>query len=171
MGWRYRRSVKVLPGVKLNFSKSGVSTTLGVKGARYTIGKNGKRTITAGTPFKGLYLQETYNKKTRKRQKKAMKQQKRASRAVQMRQFYGYSDEGFKRSEWTNHLSVRNKTTTLLICIFLGFLGVHRFYVGKQGTGLIYLFTMGIFGIGWVVDIILILFNRFTDIQGRPLSK
>jgi restriction system protein len=42
----------------------------------------------------------------------------------------------------------------MLVVIFLGFLGVHRFCVGKIFTGIIWLLTMGLFGIGWIVDII-----------------
>lgn len=47
-----------------------------------------------------------------------------------------------------------SKTTYMLVVIFLGFLGVHRFCVGKIFTGIIWLLTMGLFGIGWIVDII-----------------
>lgn len=47
----------------------------------------------------------------------------------------------------------KNKTTALLLCIFLGFFGIHKFYEGKNALGVIYLFTLGLFGIGWIVDI------------------
>jgi len=53
----------------------------------------------------------------------------------------------------------KNKWVSLLLCIFLGWLGVHKFYEGKLITGLIYLFTLGLFGIGWFVDIIRLAFK------------
>ena len=53
-------------------------------------------------------------------------------------------------------VSQKNKMIALLLCIFLGGFGIHRFYVGKIGTGILYLFTGGLCGIGWIVDIILI---------------
>jgi hypothetical protein len=53
MGFRFRRSIKILPGIRLNFGKRGVSTSIGVRGAHVTIGKTGTRT-TVGLPGSGL---------------------------------------------------------------------------------------------------------------------
>jgi len=52
---------------------------------------------------------------------------------------------------------------------FLGVGGLHRFYVGKIGTGILWLFTFGLFGIGQFIDVILILVGQFKDRYGRPL--
>lgn len=65
--------------------------------------------------------------------------------------------------------SQKSKTTDLLLCIFLGTLGVHRFYEGKIGTGILWLCTLGLFGIGWIVDIVLIVTNRGKDKDGLPI--
>jgi len=53
MGFRFRRSIRILPGVRLNVSKSGVSTSIGGRGAHVTIGKSGTRT-TVGLPGTGV---------------------------------------------------------------------------------------------------------------------
>lgn len=50
-----------------------------------------------------------------------------------------------------------DKWVSLILCIFLGFVGGHKFYEGKIGLGLLYLFTFGLFGIGVVIDLITIL--------------
>ncbi|MCL1989900.1 MAG: TM2 domain-containing protein [Defluviitaleaceae bacterium] len=52
-----------------------------------------------------------------------------------------------------------NKWIAFLLCYFTGVLGVHKFYEGKIGTGLLYLFTFGLFGLGVIVDLIIIVFK------------
>lgn len=67
--------------------------------------------------------------------------------------------------------SPASRLIALLLCIFLGFLGIHRFYVGKWGTGLLMLLTGGLLGIWVIIDIILIAFGAFRDKQGRPVLR
>lgn len=57
MGFRFRKIISVLPGVKVNLSKSGVSTSLGGKGATVNVGSSGKKTLTLGIPGSGLSYQ------------------------------------------------------------------------------------------------------------------
>ncbi len=63
----------------------------------------------------------------------------------------------------------KSKAAALLLCIFFGGLGVHRFYTGKVGTGILWLCTGGMFGIGWIIDIIMIATGSFLDKYGYPL--
>ena len=65
--------------------------------------------------------------------------------------------------------SPKSRLGALVLCYFLGIFGVHRFYVGKVGTGLLQLFTAGGFIIWWFVDLIMIIVGSFKDRQGRRL--
>lgn len=65
--------------------------------------------------------------------------------------------------------SPKRKVTTALLCLFLGLFGVHRFYVGKVGTGFLWLFTLGLCGIGWFIDLTAILAGGFTDKDKLPI--
>lgn len=65
--------------------------------------------------------------------------------------------------------SYKSRLAALILCAVLGVLGVHRFYAGKIGTGLLWLFTGGFFGIGYIIDIISIATGSFTDSSGYPI--
>ncbi len=67
--------------------------------------------------------------------------------------------------------SEKNWVATLLLCFFLGCFGVHRFYVGKIGTGILWLITLGFFGIGTLVDFIKIIIGKFTDKDGNLITN
>ena len=77
------------------------------------------------------------------------------------------------RCEWEGcvHMYQKSKWTALLLCIFFGGLGLHRFYTGKVRTGILWLLTGGCFGIGYVVDLIMISTDKFTDKAGTALRK
>ena len=67
--------------------------------------------------------------------------------------------------------SPKSWLAALLLCFFLGGIGVHRFYVGKVGTGILMILTLGGLGIWTLVDFIMIIVGSFKDSQGRPLRN
>jgi len=60
---------------------------------------------------------------------------------------------------------------TLLLCLFLGGIGVHRFYTGHTAIGIVQLLTLGGCGIWTLIDFILIIAGNFKDSEGNPLKK
>jgi len=74
------------------------------------------------------------------------------------------------RDPWPN-VSDKSRLAALLLCFFVGFLGIHRFYVGKIGTGVLQLLTVGGFGIWALIDFVLIAAGEFKDKQGRKVLR
>lgn len=141
MSFRLRKSFSYGP-FRLNISKSGLGYSAGTKGFRITKRSDGKIQQTTSLPGTGLSHVKTYDlKQTKAKSKKYI-----------------------NTTEHNN--SCKKKHIVLFLCIFLGLFGIHRFYVGKIGTGILYLFTCGFFGIGLIFDIFLIIMNLFTDYNG-----
>ena len=84
--------------------------------------------------------------------------------AVSNRNNVGYAVRGVA-------CSPKSKKLTLILAIALGFFGIHRFYVGKIGSGFIWLLTCGGFFFGYIYDIIKVLSGTFKDGNGLPVKK
>lgn len=139
MATRFRRTKKIAPGVRLNINKGSASVSIGPRGMKKTFSTTGRTTTTAGIPGTGLSSS---------------------------------SSSGARRQRVPSSerpTSPKNKTIALLLCIFLGMFGAHRYYVGKIGTGVLWTFTGGVVGIGWLVDLFTIIGGGFYDVNGFVL--
>ena len=76
-----------------------------------------------------------------------------------------------KAVEEKRDTSKKNRLVTLLLCFFLGWGGGHRFYVGKIGTGILMLFTMGGFGMWYFLDLVMIASGVFKDKENLPITS
>lgn len=146
MGLRYRKSKKIAPGVRLNLSAKSASVSIGPKGFKKTFSTSGRTTTTVGIPGTGISYSSS------------KKMGSTASGSAQP-----VPAAASVRSE-------KSKPVALGLCVFLGFFGAHRFYVGKVGTGILWIFTVGGFGFGWVYDLVMICCNKFTDKSGAVLG-
>lgn len=149
MSLRYRKSIKIAPGVKVNLNKKSASVTLGGKGFHKTYNTNGQTTTSVNLPVNGLSYTD-----------------RKGSGATRSQ---GSVSSG---ADFSADLPVspKNKSVALLLCIFLGYCGAHYFYAGRFAMGLLYLCTIGMFGIGWLYDIYKICSGRLVDGNGQIIS-
>ncbi len=66
--------------------------------------------------------------------------------------------------------SEKNYIVMILLCFFLGTLGIHRFYAGKIGTGILMILTVGGLGIWTLIDFIMIIIGKFKDKEGMEIK-
>ena len=74
-------------------------------------------------------------------------------------------------TETTAATGSKSWIAALLLCFFVGSFGVHRFYVGKVGTGILMLVTFGGLGLWTLIDFITIAIGKFSDKQGNALAR
>jgi len=67
------------------------------------------------------------------------------------------------------NVSEKKRLVALILCVLLGVFGFHRFYAGKIGTGVLWLFTFGLLTLGMLADLILIAAGEFKDSEGRKI--
>lgn len=92
-----------------------------------------------------------FTSQTREQQPQVQPQQQAQSQTIYQNNFYG---------QQYPYVKPKDKYVALLLCGLFGYFGAHKFYEGKYLVGIVYLCTMGLFGIGWIIDIFKIL--------GRP---
>ena len=68
-------------------------------------------------------------------------------------------------------ISSKSRLIALLLCLFFGWIGAHRFYVGKIGTGILMICTLGFFGIWALIDLLIIVMGYFKDKEGKLVYK
>lgn len=68
-------------------------------------------------------------------------------------------------------VSQKKFVPAVLLCFFLGGLGVHRFYLGKIGTGILMLITLGGLGIWTIIDFVRLVVGSLGDKDGLPLAR
>jgi hypothetical protein len=134
MGIRFRKSFKAGP-VRVNLSKSGIGASVGVKGARVGIDAKGNAYAAGGKG--GVYFRENLGSKD--------------GENTQANTRGGNVEE--EKGKNVASFQMKSKTTAYLLWLFLGLLGAHKFYLKKTGMGILYLFTAGLFFIGWIIDL------------------
>ena len=68
-------------------------------------------------------------------------------------------------------ISPKSRLVAVLLCFFVGWTGAHRFYVGKIGTGVLMLVTLGGLGIWTLIDLIIVVIGSFRDVEGRLVFR
>jgi TM2 domain-containing membrane protein YozV len=154
MGYiRVFRRVRIAPGLTLNLAKRGASLSVGVRGAHITMGRTGIRR-TVGVPGTGVFYTSHQGWHS----------------GVHTGEHFTHpaSQPQAERSGKSNLL-------LLILCLLLGWLGIHRFYAGRMLTGLLMLLLL-LSGYGamilipwWIVDLILIVSGRFYDRHGNRI--
>ena len=92
-------------------------------------------------------------------------------RVITQEDFDKKKEELLNRNESSGLTTDNPWLVTLLLCLFVGFLGIHRFYVGKSGTGFLQIITLGGLGIWVLIDLIMIVMGKFTNKEGNFISR
>lgn len=131
MGWRFRKRIKILPGVRINLSKSGISTTVGVRGASVTFGPNGTY-VNTGIPGTGIYSRERISRRSGSRQPMYVGNNFSAYTSNSSGEIYPQKPTYFLVSSQGIRIPVfkRNYYIAYLIAIIIPLLGLFQYLYG-----------------------------------------
>jgi TM2 domain len=79
--------------------------------------------------------------------------------------------EATSPSDENAKISPKSEAVLLILLIFFGWAGLHRIYIGRMGSGILYLCTFGLFTLGAFFDLYLIIAGKFTDSNGLPIRR
>lgn len=157
MGLRFRKSIKLGKGARINFSKSGVGASIGTKGLRYTLKAGGGSRTTASIPGTGI----SYTKDSRGGSK-PKKSSNTHSAKYDLPE--GQSGGGSSTEQPVT-------LTEIMLAWLLGFFGAHKFYRNKTSLGVLYLFTAGLFFVGWIGDAINLTARYSAQKNGKDIKN
>ena len=199
MGLRFRKSKNIGGGFRLNYSKSGVGGSWGIKGFRITKKAKGGLRMTTSIPGTGI----SHTTDTKGLSSGCLKVCVEWPIMLILWMLYGivwlmfvlpfklitklFKGISKNRENMPNNVESNNDDTTessdqidminnaknselsqvtnnscileLILCISLGWIGIHKFYKKKIGMGILYVITFGLFGIGWIIDSVVLIAN------------
>ena len=133
MGFNFRKSVKVAPGIKINLGKKSAGVSIGGKYGGVSMNTKTGTRLRVSAPGTGL----SYSTKLGSTPRQVSENQDATTVVIDA--------------------PPKNKWMAFLLCLFFGYIGIHKFYEGKIGMGILYMFTLGLFGFGWLYDIVVLL--------------
>ncbi len=170
MGLRFRKSIKILPGLKLNLSKSGISTSVGGPGHTVNFSSRGTK-ATFGIPGTGI----SYTQNLSPQKERTPSTRRRGAIGTYSAEGGFNCEAGYIQPEVVERMKDKHwheKYRVLALCVSIfGIFGAHRYYTGKYWTGLLYTLTCGLFFIGWITDLGKIIKGTYRDSDGMPLMK
>ena len=147
MGLSFRKSFKIAPGVRVNLGKKSAGISIGGKYGGMSF--NSKRGTRARVSIPGTGLSYTSGK-------------------IGGKSSHLNHTAIINQSAIPEDYTYKKRWLMIVLCVFLGWIGIHRFYAGKIGTGIVWLLTGGCLLLGWWRDIIVVLAGNFYDSNGAP---
>lgn len=122
MGMRFRKSIQIVPGVKLNLNKKSTSISVGTRGARKTFSTTGRTTTTVGIPGTGISYSTSGKRKS--------------GSGAAAEEHYEIVEKPSFFDRWENNPKEVNILVYALLALFLGMFGVQKFYKGNTRSGM-----------------------------------
>ncbi len=144
--------------VALNFIPDSVAVAISSSSIEFTQGASSS----SFQDFNNATLEKSFGRKLNFRQKMALHFAKKKINKLSSKDKSLINDK-IGTEKKTGKLQI----VAFILCLLLGWLGIHRFYLGYTFMGVIYIFTFGLFGIGWLIDLILLIIPNGLTPKGE----